>query len=100
MTDEEILIITKSDLELSNGMRDAYISQLITTAKEAITEEGITLDTNSAKDCMLIGMYAAYLYRARAAGNNNGVDATKMPRMLRFMLNNRLFAEKMGGESE
>ena len=48
-------------------------------------------------DCNLIVMYTSYLYRKRVG------DDPVMPRMLRYALNNRVFAEKAnakeGGES-
>ncbi len=40
---------------------------------------------------MLVEQYAAYLYRKRKD------EKAAMPRMLRYMLNNRLFRQKAGG---
>lgn len=89
MTDTEILIILKTDLQVSSNALDAYLQALIMSAKDYISTEGITLaDTQS--DGMLIEMYAAYLYRRRREEN------VQMPRMLRWALNNRLFAGKGG----
>lgn len=90
MTDATILEMTKSNLQIVQGntLQDSYLLMLITSAQEMITREGITL-TDSIEDGNLVVMYAAYLYRKRAA------DAPVMPRMLRYALNNRLFSQKV-----
>jgi hypothetical protein len=88
MTDAELLKMTKSNLQIAGSTWDAYLGQLIEAAKEAIARQGITLDVSKIGDCNLIVMYASYLYRKRAD------DKPVMPRMLRYELNNRLFAEK------
>lgn len=87
MADTDILAILKIDLQVSSAALDTYLSALITSAKDYISTEGITLaDTES--DGMLVEMYAAYLYRRRREEN------VQMPRMLRWALNNRLFSQK------
>lgn len=90
MTNAEILTMTKANLEIipENTLQDAYLAQLVTAAQQMITREGVTL-TNSIEDGSLVAMYAAYLYRKRAEDN------PVMPRMLRWALNNRVFAEKV-----
>lgn len=91
MSDSELLVMLKANLEIinENTLKDTYLLQLISAAKEYITREGITL-TETVGDSTLVVMYAAYLYRKRA-------DATeRMPRMLRYALNNRVFSEKAG----
>lgn len=96
MTDEEILnTFLLPDLEkltVPEAQR-TFLLKLITSAQEQITREGITLDLSNIDDCLTISMYAAYLYRRRAVADNG------MPRMLRYRLNNRLFAEKMESET-
>lgn len=94
MADEIILVMLKANLEIipENTMQDAYLSTLITAAKQMIAREGITLGA-SVEDGNLVVMYAAYLYRKRAEDN------PVMPRMLRWALNNRLFSEKVSGGS-
>lgn len=87
MTDAEILIVAKQDLEIRNTLQDAYLTALIGAAKRAIADEGITINSDSDLDCQLVTMYAAYLYRKR--DNDTG-----MPRMLRLLLNNRKFHER------
>lgn len=90
MTDETILAMLKVNLQIiaGNTLQDAYLQNLIETAKQMITREGITL-ADTIEDGNLVVMYAAYLYRKRAD------DAPVMPRMLRYALNNRLFSQKV-----
>ncbi len=90
MTDEDILKILKIDLQISVDTYDDYLRNMICLAKEAISDEGIQL-MESERDGMLVGIYAAYLYRKRKT------EKTQMPRMLRYMLNNRLLRQKAGG---
>ena len=87
MTGEERLILLKSDLELMGSTKDKYLSHLLQVAELEIAKEGISL-TESIDDENLRIMYAAYLYRKRAAEN------TTMPRMLRWALNNRLMKQE------
>ena len=91
MSDADVLVPLKIDLGISTTARDQYLTQLIQTATQFITDEGITLDQASLSDGMLVEMYAAYLYRARRDGK------MPMPRMLRWALNNRLLKEKANG---
>ena len=88
MTDAEILTMLQADLgELfANEARKTYLQQCITSAREYITREGVTL-TDSIGDGQLVEMYAAYLVRKRATNE-------PMPRMLRWALYNRLFSQK------
>ena len=90
MTDETILAMLKVNLQIiaGNTLQDEYLRNLIATARQMITREGIML-TESIEDGNLVVMYAAYLYRKRAD------DAPVMPRMLRYALNNRLFSQKV-----
>ena len=90
MTDETILAMLKVNLQIiaGNTLQDDYLWNLIATARQMITREGIML-TDSIEDGNLVVMYAAYLYRKRAD------DAPVMPRMLRYALNNRLFSQKV-----
>ena len=90
MTDEILLSLLKSNLEIISPIHDDYLYSLITAAQQMITREGVTLG-ESDEDCQLVVMYAAYLYRKRAE------DSPVMPRMLRYALNNRIFSEKVSG---
>ena len=92
MTDAELLMMTKSNLQIAGSTWDAYLAQLIIAAQEAIATQGITLDLEQVSDCNLVVMYASYLYRKRADDN------PAMPRMLRYELNNRLFSQKVAPE--
>lgn len=89
--------MTKSNLQIAGDSFDDYLEFLIDAAQNAIKAEGITIDFGAIDDCNLIVMYTSYLYRKRVG------DDPVMPRMLRYALNNRVFAEKAkseeGGES-
>lgn len=87
MTDAEILVMLKVDLQVSSTALDAYLLQMISSAREYIATEGITL-TDTPGDAQIVEMYAAYLYRRRREEN------AQMPRMLRWAMNNRLFSQK------
>lgn len=89
--DNKILVPLKIDLQISSDALDSYLLDLIHAAQEYIKTEGIALSGSDPGDVMLVEMYAAYLYRER---RNTG-DASKMPRMLRWALNNRLFSQKI-----
>ena len=90
MQEQEVLEILKINLGIAGDAYDRYLGTLIEAAKDMIAREGIMLGA-SAEDYNLVTMYAAYLVRKRAADN------PVMPRMLRYALNNRLFAQKAGG---
>ena len=81
------LEMLKIDLGISTTAYDSRLTQYLTVAHAQIKEEGITL-TDSVSDGNLEVMYAAWLWRKRDSGEG-------MPRMLRYMLNKRLFAEKV-----
>ena len=90
MNKSDILQNVKVDIGISVSatLRDDYLMNLIDLAEAAITREGITLDiAGSVEDGMLVESYAAFLYRKRQS------DDVKMPRSLRYLLNNRLFSE-------
>ena len=92
MTRSEILSMTKSNLQIAGSSFDDYLEFLIDAAQNAIKAEGITIDFDAIDDCNLIVMYTSYLYRKRVG------DDPVMPRMLRYALNNRVFAEKAKAE--
>lgn len=88
MNDTTMLEMLKVDLGISTTAYDARLTQYLTSAKDYIEREGITLDSDKASDMNLVVMYASWLWSKR--------DTTEaMPRMLRWSLNNRLFAEKV-----
>ena len=88
MNESTMLDMLKIDLGITTTAYDERLSQYLTSAKDAITKEGITLDDSVISDGNLVVMYAAWMWRKRAT--NEG-----MPRMLRWQLNNRLFGEKV-----
>lgn len=97
MTDNDILTMLKTDLQISVTQQDTYLTNLIELAKAAIQKEGIIFNELTeegvskgitVEDGMIIQMYAAYLYRKRREEN------VAMPRSLRYALNNRLFSQK------
>ena len=86
-----MLSMLRTDLGIrSTTAYDVRLDQLLTAAQAAITKEGVsTLDTSDPLDQQLIVAYAGWLWRRRD-------DVAGMPRMLRWMLNNRIFSEKAG----
>ena len=91
MTNGDLLTMLKCNLQLIGNTWDEYLTQLIEVSTREIGREGVVLDTSQIDDVNLIVMYASYLYRKR---NTDG----PMPRMLRYALNNRLFAGKLEDE--
>ena len=88
MNESTMLQMLKIDLGITTTAYDERLSQYLTSAKDAITKEGITLDDSVISDGNLVVMYAAWMWRKR--DTNEG-----MPRMLRWQLSNRLFSEKV-----
>lgn len=90
-----LLSMLKTDLGIiSSTAYDARLQQIITAAIAAIKAEGATtLDTAVPLDAQLVVMYAGWMWRRR--DNMEG-----MPRMVRWALNNRIFAEKAGGAGD
>lgn len=84
-----MLAMLKIDLGIMSDRFDMRLSQYIQNAYDRITEEGASLDLEDVSDEMLVVQYAAWTWRRRDTGEG-------MPRMLRYCLNNRIFAEKMG----
>ena len=91
MTIADILTMTKSNLQIAGDSFDDYLTMLIEAAQGAIATEGITIDYESVEDCNIVVMYTSYLYRKRLG------DDPAMPRMLRYAMNNKLFAQKAKG---
>lgn len=84
---EEIILDFMDDD--AKAMLTTQLSQYIKTAANFIEREGITLNLENIDDSMLVVMYASWLYDKRKDG------VSIMPRMLRYNLNNRLFAQKV-----
>ena len=84
----ELLYMLKVDLGIRSG---AYDQRLVGHLKNAIIQierEGAVLNMDSYADKSLVVMYAAWTWRRRDTMEG-------MPRMLRWQLNNRIFAGKM-----
>ena len=86
-----IITLLKVDLGITTGFYDDRLQAIINSAKEMIAREGITLNDSSLEDAQLVVMYAAWLWRRRDSMEG-------MPRMLRYLLNNRIFSQKMQEE--
>lgn len=83
------LILDYMDQEARES-KETELTQYIQASATYIEREGITLNFDDISDELLVVMYSSWLYDQR----KNGVAI--MPRMLRYNLNNRLFAEKVG----
>lgn len=90
MDDNTKLTALKVDLGITTTAYDDRLGQYLQAARAAIETEGINL-TESVSDGNLVVMYAAHLWRKRDTQEG-------MPRMLRWMMNNRLFSQKMTEE--
>lgn len=67
---------------------DERLQQIIESSYQSIIEEGVsTLDASNERDIELIVMYSSWVWNNRRTGD-------KMPQMLRWNLNNRIFSEK------
>lgn len=87
MDKETMLQALKVDLGITTAAYDVRLAQYLETARRAIEIEGIDL-TESISDCSIIVMYAGWLWKKRDTGEG-------MPRMLRWVMNNRLFSQKL-----
>ena len=94
---DKLLTMLKYNLEIITDYMDAdtkaakelELTQYIQASVSFMETEGITLNYSNIDDCMLVTMYAGYLYEKRK-------DVTaQYPRMLRYNLNNRLFSQKV-----
>ena len=100
MDDNTMLEMLKIDLGISTTAYDTRLAKCLTAAAQEIAREGITLDSTVISDGNLQVMYAAWLWRKRIGGGNemgNTETISGMPRMLRWLMNNRLFEEKTNG---
>lgn len=87
MDKETMLQALKVDLGITTAVYDVRLAQFLESAMRAIEIEGINL-TESISDANLIVMYAGWLWRKRDTGEG-------IPRSLRWMMNNRLFSQKL-----
>ena len=80
----------KIDLGITTTVYDSRLTSYLTTAQKEIEREGITLSLSDVDDSNLVIQYAAWLWRRRDTGEG-------MPRMLRWLMNNRLFGGTSNG---
>ena len=94
-TPEEIMLgMLKVDLGISSTAYDSRLGQYLTSAKAEIVREGMSFPTTLGVDDMqLIVMYATWMWKKRETGEG-------MPRMLRYLLNQKVFSQKMRGDAE
>lgn len=94
-TPEEIMLgMLKVDLGISSTAYDSRLGQYITSAKAEIVREGVSFPTTLGVDDMqLIVMYATWMWKKRETGEG-------MPRMIRYLLNQKVFSQKMRGDAE
>lgn len=85
---DTMLTMLKVDLGITSTVYDLRLTQYLASAQTEILREGAVLDLDQVDDMQLVVMYAAWMWRRR-----DGMDG--MPRMLRYALNNKVFAEKM-----
>ena len=88
MDNETMLTAVKVDLGITTTAYDVRLVQYLDAARAAIEREGIVIDNYSVEDGNMIVMYAAHLWRKRDTQE-------PMPKMLRWMMNNRLFSQKL-----
>lgn len=88
MLEVDLDLMTDYMDEESRQSKTTQLVQYILTAIAFIEREGIVLDCGKIDDCLLVTMYASWLYDKRKDG------VAIMPRMLRYNLNNRLFDQK------
>ena len=87
---DQSLVALKVDLGITTNAYDVRLIQYLESSRSAMAREGIGADLDDPEYRQLLVMYAAWLWRRR-----DSMDG--MPRMLRYQLNNRLFAKKAGG---
>lgn len=89
MSIEELVGMLKVDLGITTNAYDDRLAVYIESAQVEIIRQGASLGS-SVSDMQLVIMYAAWLWRRRDTGDG-------MPRMLRYALNNKIFAGKING---
>lgn len=87
MVTADLLAMLKVDLGIAANVYNERLTEYLSAASANIAREGIKLE-DTVEDNQLIVQYASWLWHSRESGS-------AMPRMLRYCLNNRLFAQKM-----
>jgi hypothetical protein len=78
----------KIDLGITTDAFDDRLSQYLDSAERLIRTEGADIDLTDPQDEQIVIMYAVWLWRKRDSLEG-------MPRMLRWVLNNRIMQGKM-----
>lgn len=78
----------KIDLGITTNAYDDRLSQYLDSAERMIRTEGADINLTDPQDEQIVIMYAAWLWRKRDSQEG-------MPRMLRWVLNNRIMQGKM-----
>lgn len=87
-----MLEMLKIDLGITANVYDERLGQYLEAARRGCEREGVSFPaTLAVEDMQLIVMYAAWMWRKRDT-------AEGMPRMLRYLLNNRVIQQKMTAE--
>ena len=93
-----MLVMLKTDLGISTTVYDTRLGQYLDSAKAEIEREGYTFpSTLTVDDMQMLVMYAAEMWQSR--GSNLGTPGDSMSRKLRYRLNNMIFQQKIGEES-
>jgi hypothetical protein len=85
---EILLNLLKIDLGITHNLRDAFFLQLLKSSIQEIERRGITLNTTSADDQMLIVDYACWTYRKRQ-------EDIPLANNLQHRLRNRIIKERI-----
>lgn len=102
MNEQAKLKMLKADLQMLTDANDDYLNTLLSVAEAAMSREGIVNDESADYFAAQVS-YAAYLFRKRAANTSGSGEfaisggETAMPRFLRYMLNNLVISQKIGG---
>lgn len=83
-----LLAMLKIDLGITATEFDERLTQYLRAAECFVKEEGGNPNPDDIQDQQLLVMYAAWTWRKRDTGEG-------MPRMLRYLLNNRVFHEAL-----
>lgn len=98
---EVMLGMLKIDLGISTTAYDSRLGQYITSAQAEVSREGVSFpETLTLDDMQLIVMYAAWMWRRRDGELGKYGSGQTMPRMVRYLLNNRIVSQKMGGDAD
>jgi S-adenosylmethionine synthetase len=88
-----LLNLLKIDLGITHNIRDAFFIQLLQATIKEIERRGITLDTTSADDQMLIVDYACWTYRKRQ-------EDIPLANNIQHRLRNRIIKERIAKQND